>query len=133
MTWERNRIIFISGPYRGETPHDINTNIDRARDVAEYLWEIGYGVFCPHLNSAHMDGIAPDENFLEADLEIMERTCDALVCVTGWENSEGACAEVDWARKIPIPVFKTLPTPEKLRDAFARLARKRFDDGVWGP
>ena len=40
------------------------------------------------------------------NVEILKR-CDALVCVTGWENSRGATNEIQVAREFGIPVFET--------------------------
>ena len=89
-------IAYIAGPYRADTVAGIRRNIENARKVAEKYWKLGYAVFCPHLNSAFMDGICPDENFLEGGLEILKR-CDVLVMVDGWMDSTGARAEHDMA------------------------------------
>lgn len=81
-------IVFVSGPYRG----DVSGNIERAKQVAIRLWKLGYAVVCPHLNTAHFDGICPDETWLKGDLEIMSR-CDAVYMMAGWDTSAGAKAE----------------------------------------
>lgn len=103
------KVVFISGPYRG----DIDRNIAIARDHAERLWKKGYAVFCPHLNSAHMDGICPDQAFLDGDLEILHR-CDYIYVLPGWETSEGAKKEAEEAKKWNIPFlcrFEEKPDP----------------------
>lgn len=112
-------IVFVAGPYRAPTQEGIDANIQAARDVAIALWRAGFGVFCPHLNSANMDSIVPDEQFLNADLEILHKACDALVCVPGWESSEGAQGEVNFARGHGIPVFGGVPTEAMVREAWA--------------
>jgi hypothetical protein len=81
-------VVFVSGPYRG----DVSGNIERAKQVAIRLWKLGYAVVCPHLNTAHFDGICPDETWLKGDLEIMSR-CDAVYMMAGWDTSTGATAE----------------------------------------
>ena len=91
------KVVFVSGPYRGK----ITENIRIARQHAEMLWKKGYAVFCPHLNSAHMDGVASDETFLNGDLEILSR-CDLVYLLPGWEQSKGARKEWELARKMGI-------------------------------
>jgi hypothetical protein len=97
------RVVFVSGPYRG----NISENIRIARQHAEMLWAKGYAVFCPHLNSAHMDGCAPDKAFLDGDIEILSR-CDAIYMLPGWEQSEGARSEYAHALLHGIEVLKPL-------------------------
>jgi hypothetical protein len=60
---------YVSGPYRADTQEGIDQNIAEAREIAVALWRMGYSVFCPHLNTAHFDGLAPDSVWLEGDLE----------------------------------------------------------------
>ena len=83
------KLLFIAGPYRG----NIKQNIATARLHAEMLWKTGrYFVLCPHLNSAFMDGIAPDEVFLRGDIEALKR-CDVLYLLPKWQESEGSRGE----------------------------------------
>ena len=103
------RMLFVAGPYRAKNAAGIRRNIENARLIAEELWTQGFGVICPHLNSAFMDGVAPDRQFLEADLMMLERCCDGLVCVPGWQKSEGARGEVKRARELNLPVFERDP------------------------
>ena len=82
------KIIFVSGPYRG----NIAENIQKAKEASIQLWQDGYAVITPHLNTAHFDGYCPDEVWLAGDLEILRR-CDVIFMLPGWEQSEGAMAE----------------------------------------
>ena len=59
---DKLEVIFISGKYRG----DVDYNIAHARKEAIALWQKGYAVICPHLNTAHFDGLCPDEVWLQA-------------------------------------------------------------------
>ena len=102
------KVVYISGKYSG----DIDTNIQKAREIAIKLWESGYAVICPHLNSSHMelDCKASYEQFLAGDVEILRR-CDAIIMLPEWEQSKGAW--IEWkdarARKIPIYLYPDLP------------------------
>ena len=99
-----NFMAYIAGPYRAETAWGIDQNIQAARRVSASLWEHGIANFCPHANTAHFDGIAPDEVFLEGGL-IMLRRCDAVVLVGKWWESAGTRAEIEEAKRLGIPVF----------------------------
>ncbi len=59
------------------------------------------------MNTAFFGGAAPDDIWLEGDLEILRR-CDAVLCVDGWQSSKGATAEVGEARQRSIPVFESV-------------------------
>jgi len=86
-------VIFISGKYRG----NIEENIIHAEHVAKRLWQEGYIVVCPHLNTARFDGICPDETWLMGYLEILKR-CDSIYMLKGWEKSIGAIEELRLAK-----------------------------------
>ena len=98
------KIAYIAGPYRSETPEGVRRNIAHARRVAEKYWRLGYAVFCPHLNSAHMDGVVPDENFLAGDIIILKR-CDVVVAMKTWAKSKGATKEIELADELEIEVI----------------------------
>lgn len=100
-------LLYIAGPYRG----DVDANIARARSVAIGVWRMGHVALCPHQNSAGMDGIVPDEQFLEGGLLMLAR-CDGMVLVPGWERSEGTLAEVAAAKEWGIPVYEWPDLPE---------------------
>jgi hypothetical protein len=91
------KVVFISGPYRGNVEH----NIIEARKAAAKLWASGYVVICPHLNTANFDYLypeIPDSVWLEGDLEILRR-CDAIYMLKGYISSQGAQAELKLALK----------------------------------
>lgn len=96
-------IVYTAGPYRG----DVLGNILQARKVAIELWEKGYTVICPHMNTAFFDFDCSVDNsvYLAGDLEILER-CDAIVMLPNWEQSDGARAELDFAQRMNIPDYK---------------------------
>jgi len=100
--------VYIAGPYRADTAFGIERNIMAAKRWAAEFWKRGIAAFCPHANTAHFDGIAPDEVFLEAGLDFL-LDCDALVVIPEYHKaairSEGTAAEMRFATSIPIPIF----------------------------
>ncbi len=98
------RIAYIAGPYRAATPHGILQNVRAAEAVAIKYWQKGYAVICPHKNSALFDGLLPDEIWLSGYLAILAK-CDVCIMMTGWENSEGARQEHEFARAHGIEII----------------------------
>lgn len=130
-------IVYLSGKYSGE----IDDNIAAARTIAIELWERGYTVLCPHLNTANfeIDCEADYRDYLIGDMEMIA-ACDAVVMLPGWEDSKGARLERDFALEcgmfdqnddcyifFPIPVYEypDLPPLEKTHD---RLRAEAFYD-----
>jgi nucleoside 2-deoxyribosyltransferase len=101
-------IIYLSGPYRGK----VEENIKAARKVAIELWEDGYTVICPHLNTANFekDCLIKDESYLSGDFEILSR-CDAMIVLPNFEHSEGTLEEIRYAsgRGIPVTYYPEKP------------------------
>lgn len=116
------KVIYIAGPYRAKTPWQVQQNIEGAAILAAWCWQAGFAALCPHMNSAHMEGCATDEAFLEGTLELMRR-CDAVLLHPDWRRSEGARAERAEAERLGIPVF------EKTVD----LAAYRWDAWPFAP
>lgn len=106
---------YIAGPYRAKgtqeqdwtTYEGIDKNISDARAMAARLALDGIPFFCPHLNSAHFEVITPDvppEFWLDLDLRIL-RHASALMLITNWRESSGACAELQFAQDLKMPVY----------------------------
>jgi nucleoside 2-deoxyribosyltransferase len=102
-------LAFVAGPYRDSRgPYYIRENIRAAEKVSLHLWQEGFPAICPHLNTCLWDGAAPDEVWLQGDIEILSR-CDVVVCVPGWQRSSGTTNEVEFAlmRNIPVLEFES--------------------------
>ena len=85
--------VYISGPYRADTEDQVCKNILDAKREAVRWWKEGFGVFCPHLNSAGMEHEdIHDEQFIEFDLQILKHS-DVVIMIGDWPNSTGACRE----------------------------------------
>jgi len=101
-------VVYLAGKYSG----DIDANIAAARNVAIDLWERGYAVICPHLNTAHfeVDCKCRYEEYLARDCEILKR-CDAIVMLPGWKESRGANSERRLAQQLGLLIYDD---PERL-------------------
>ncbi len=115
--------VYIAGPYRGKATHDhrgyfeIDANINLAKEAAATLARLGIPYFCPHLNSAHFEVIAPDVKpayWLEMDMVFVE-LASALWILGGWEDSQGTLGEIERAKRNGQPVFY----PYELRELVA--------------
>lgn len=100
------KLVYISGPY-ANGGHGVERNISIARNIAIRLWEEGYGVICPHLNTQHFewDCLCEWQDYMDGDLTMVERS-DLVVMIPGWEDSKGAVIERDHAIRKGIPVYE---------------------------
>ena len=89
------KVIYVSGPYTAGSNKEIESNIKRARVVAENLWARGWAVICPHLNTAKKT-VMPYETYLAGDMAILAR-CDAIYMMIDWLRSGGAIKEQKYA------------------------------------
>lgn len=105
------KIFYIAGPYRGATPWDVRQNIEHAARFAAEVWRAGHVALCPHLNSAHMEGVTGDENFLAGTLELLYR-CDGIILIPGWRKSTGAKAEATQAQARSLKIAEVLHPSE---------------------
>lgn len=111
-------VVYVAGPYSGVDYNEIEANIRRAEAAAIELWEAGFGVFCPHLNTEHFEVKAkdvPQEAYLECDLLILP-ACTALLLLGGWAESKGALGEAYRARELGIPIFYSIEAIKRWRE-----------------
>lgn len=117
------KLVYIAGPYRSATPYGVLLNIQAAREVAARVWPIrGLAAVCPHTNTAHMEGLAPDDAFLEGTMEMMRR-CDAVLLVGTWMDSDGARKEVIEANALGLPILYAWGDAGYCEDILRALAR----------
>lgn len=110
----RDKIIYISGAYSGESYDDIHQNIQQARKWAIRIWEMGFTALCPHLNTFHFEtdcSIAYDD-YLFGDLAMLY-PCAGIFMLPDWRESNGAQIEWTGARYWEIPQFESLVLLEK--------------------
>jgi len=105
MLGDRNKLIYVSGPYTAPTEEEINENIQRAEDIAVMLMRNGFDVITPHKNTAgYQQYEFTHERYLEQDINILSR-CDAILMMNNWRKSKGACIEMEYARTENIPII----------------------------
>lgn len=100
------KIAYIAGPYRAGRGRTVLMNIRSAELIAIRYWILGYAVICPHLNTAFLDGIVLDDQFLKADLEFVKK-CDVIVMMPNYLDSIGAIGELDLAKKLGKEIIYT--------------------------
>jgi len=100
---DKMKIAYVCGPYRADTIVGTGDNIQRAKEAAKVLWKSGYAVLCPHMNSAMLDGLVPDKQFLAAGLRMLE-VSDVVFVLDKWSGSKGSVAEVKRAKKKKIKI-----------------------------
>lgn len=109
-----NVLAYVSGPYRDKRGvRFVEENIRKAEAVAVELWRLGLATICPHANTRHFDGVVPCDEFIAGDLVMVSR-CDLIVMIEGWENSEGAKAELEHAKQSGVDVAYWPQDREKL-------------------
>jgi len=105
MLGDRNKLIYVSGPYTAPTDNEINENIQRAEDIAVMLMRNGFDVITPHKNtSGYQQYEFTHERYLEQDINVLSR-CDAILMMNNWRESKGACIEMDYAKEENIPII----------------------------
>lgn len=100
-------VVYLAGPFRGPDHWAIAENVRQAERLALAVWRSGAACLCPHANTAHFQGAAPDQVWLDGDLAMLRR-CDAVLMTPDWRHSAGARAEREWAVLHRIPVFESL-------------------------
>lgn len=98
------RLVYVAGPFRGNSHWAIWQNIHNAAALSLEVWRSGAACICPHLNTCFFQDAAPDHVWLDGDLVMLER-CDAVIMTPDWQRSSGATAEHEHAKAIGIPVF----------------------------
>ena len=101
------KVVYLAGPFRAANSWEIEQNIRRAEALALEVWRAGMACICPHANTRFYQGAAPDEVWLNGDLELVRR-CDAVLLTQDWIRSTGARAEKAFAEQHDIPTFNTL-------------------------
>jgi hypothetical protein len=97
--------VYVAGPY---TQGDVAVNVRKAYEAANELADLGFAPFVPHATHFwHMLFPRPYEFWLHLDNQFLS-CCDAVLRLPG--RSSGADKEVRLAKRLRIPVFKSIDT-----------------------
>jgi len=99
-----SELIYVSGPYSGKTPRDVQMNVDRAIAIACDLIRRGHSPYVPHLMHQfylHPDGDFDYEKFMWLGMEYLKK-CDALFLIA---SSPGADRELRLARTLGLKIY----------------------------
>lgn len=97
-------VVYLAGPIRSRWRFERWLNVLRARKVAIRLWNAGFAVICPHLNSVTLRHRVNEEWIVIGDMSIVEK-CDFMVVIGDWLNSRGSLGEFILAKRIHLKVF----------------------------
>ena len=100
------QLLYIAAPYRAETTVQISNNIHEASLMSQYYWLQGFAVICPHLNTAHFDGLCKDKIFLEATM-LMLAKCTHIALHPHWSFSAGCMEEYHYAIENNLTIHHT--------------------------
>ncbi len=95
-------LVFISGPYRGQTnPHGA------FNDAARRLWRLGAVPFNPIVSSEIATDFMADDDFIARYCDAIQAGCfSAIYMLQGWNQSVGARDEWTAAHKAGcVPVY----------------------------
>lgn len=99
-------LAYVIGPYRDKTVRSIVRNIREAESLGIEVMQHGIFPYIPHKNTALLDGTAPDEFFLEGNLEMIRRGMfDLAVVGRGYNNSKGSLGEIQEFYLLNTPVL----------------------------
>ena len=85
---------------------DVAVNVKRQLDCVDELMTLGFAPFAPlYSHFQHLAHPRPYKDWVEIDLEWVD-VCDALLRLDG--ESKGADGEVEYAKKLGIPVFYSI-------------------------
>jgi len=101
------KVVYVAGPFRGNTPWDVECNVRRAEALALNVARVGAMPLTPHCNTRFFDGQLDDAFWLEGTMELLRR-CDAVVLAPYWQLSEGTKGEIAEAEALNLPVFEEL-------------------------
>ena len=103
------KVIYVAGPFSGETAWDVEQNIRRAEELAYYVSCLGAAPLCPHSNTRFFNGTHTYEFWIDATAALLAK-CDAIIMTPDWERSSGARKEHAQALRDAIPIFYHLQT-----------------------
>jgi hypothetical protein len=109
-------LIFISGPYRGQTNPYIAFN-----NATRRLWRLGVVPFDPTASSELATDFMADDDFITRYCEAIRAGCfSAIYMLDGWEYSVGARKEFAAAQWAALPAVTHWWCDESIRWALQK-------------
>ena len=101
--------VYVAGPY---TPKDGReetrlSNIQQAAVAAKRLIQMGHLPFCPHTMTAGWEDACGYEEFIQFGLDWLQ-TCDAILLLPDWQESQGARREHEEAVTLGLLILHDL-------------------------
>lgn len=98
------KIVYVAGPYRGDSSWTVENNIRAAEEWAYMVAEAGHIPICPHTMYRFFNGTLTDEFWLMATQGLLLR-CDAALFIPRWKLSAGSVAENNLALHNKMPTW----------------------------
>ncbi len=96
------KAVYLAAPYRASTPEGIKNNVDRMKQIARQVADLGHLPVVPHLAMSFCSDDPKDwATALYCGLKLLER-CDELWIVG--DISEGVKDEIAYAKGLGLPV-----------------------------
>jgi hypothetical protein len=107
--------VYIAGPlnpHNGGGTIEYLRNCNRMIEATRTLIKCGYAPFCPAVDAAYFIGGMDDETPTAEEIKSYSASwvgaCEAVLLMPGWEKSGGAKAEIEIAKRLNVPVFKSM-------------------------
>jgi hypothetical protein len=103
------KLVYLSHPYTPRPPFVFIKrcwNIYKAWRLTAKLWDKGYLVICPVLNTSNFELLTnlTYGDYLKRDLELLKK-CNLLILAPDWKKSNGCKAERAEAQKLRLRII----------------------------
>ena len=108
------KLVYLASPYTSEFESVKEMRFEQACEAAARLMNSGYHVFSPiaHCHPIAKAGLLPTDwpFWMDYDKRMID-ACDKLVvlCIDGWQESQGVQAEIDIAKRLGKDVDYVYP------------------------
>ncbi len=109
--------VYVAGAYSAPNVLGVLDNMRRGIDLSYYVLKAGFAPFCPWLDyHFSLVGDVTLDEYYRCSLAWLEASEAVLVVPQGTKKSKGLAKELKLARKLGIPVFRSLADLRKWRN-----------------